>query len=75
MSTHPALAPKALSSFTHSPVSINEIVKLVHASPNKMCDLDPIPIFFLKQVSATALDIIETIVKRSISISIFPIHL
>ena len=64
------LPPKVLSSF--SPASINEIAKLWHASPNKHCDLDPIPTVLLKQVFATILPIITTIVNLSLSTGTFP---
>ena len=53
--TNHLLTLKELS-FRHA--SINEIAKLLHASPNKQCDLDPIPSILLKQVSATILPII-----------------
>ena len=47
-SNQPPLTPKVLS---FSPASMDKIAKLLHASPNKQCDLDPIATFLLKQVS------------------------
>ena len=61
--SNPPLTPKVLSSFP--PASIDEIANLLHASPNKQCDLDPILTFLLKQVSATILPIITTVVNLS----------
>ena len=57
------LTSKLLSSL--HPASMNEIAKLVHATPNKRCNLDLIPSFLLKQVSATILYIITNIVNLS----------
>ena len=70
--SNPPLPPKVLSSFP--PASIDEIAKLLHASPNKQCDLDPIPTFLLKEVYATTLPIITTIVNLSLSTGTFPMH-
>ena len=58
-----------------SPASINEIAKLLCASLNKQSDLEPIPTFLLKQVSATILYIITTIVNIFLFTGTFPIHL
>ena len=62
-----SLTPKVLSSFP--PASIDEIAKLLHTSPNKQCDIDPVPTILLKQVSATILPIITktTIVNLFLS--------
>ena len=46
----------------------------MHACPNKQCDLDPIPTFLLKQVSATILPRITDIVNLSLSTGTFSIH-
>ena len=67
--SNPPLPPKVISSFP--PASIDEIAKLFHASPNKQCDLDPIPTFLIKEVSATILPIITTIVNLSLSTGTF----
>ena len=69
---NPPLTPKVLSSFP--PASIDKIAKLFHASPNKQCDLEPIPTFLLNEVSATSLYIITTIVNLSLSTGTFPMH-
>ena len=66
------LPPKVLSSFPLA--SINEIAKLLHALKNKQCNLDPIPTFLLKEVSATILPILTTIVNLSLSTGTFHMH-
>ena len=69
----PPPTPKVLSSF--QPASITEIAKHVHDSPIKQCDVHPIPTFLLKQVCATILLIMTTIVNLCLSTDTFPIHL
>ena len=70
--SNPLLPPKVLSSFPLA--SIDEIAKLLHALQNKQCNLDPISTFLLKEVSATILPRITTIINLSLSTGTFPTH-
>ena len=54
------------------PATTLEISKLLHESPNKQCELDPIPTILLKQISTTIISTITDIVNRSLSSGIFP---
>lgn len=64
------VTPPTFSSFT--PVTMDEISKLVSDSPETNCDLDPIPTSLLKQCSSVLLPTITNIINLSLSTSIFP---
>jgi exonuclease III len=64
------VTPPNFSSFT--PVTMDEISKLVSDSPETNCDLDPIPTSLLKQCSSVLLPTITNIINLSLSTSIFP---
>jgi len=62
--------PAFIDSF--NPATEDEIIKLIHQSPNKQCDLDPIPTSILKQCLHTLAPSITKIVNLSISTGLFP---
>ena len=47
-------------------------MKLIRSTPNKSCDLDPIPTTLLKQCCAELLPIITSIINGSLSPGVFP---
>ncbi len=57
---------------TLRPASKDEIRKILLSSPNKSCDLDPIPTTLLKACIDILLDPITNIVNMSLDTSIFP---
>ena len=66
----PPQQPPALTSF--QPTTTDEITKLINQSPNKQCELDPIPTHLLKQIIPTVIQTITNIVNLSLSTGIFP---
>jgi hypothetical protein len=54
------------------PASQDEIFKLIMASPDKQCELDPIPTFLLKKCINSLLPIITKIVNLSLATGTFP---
>ena len=62
--------PPAFSSFT--PASDAEILNLISKSPNKQCDLDPIPTWLLKKCLPVLLSTITRIINMSLSSGNFP---
>ena len=54
------------------PVTTIEVHKLILSTPNKLCDLDPIPTTLLKQCCAELLPIITNIINSSLVSSVFP---
>ena len=68
--THPPSNPTALTSF--QPASPDEIAKLIMASPDKQCELDPIPTFLLKRCLHSLLPTITKIVNLSLATGSFP---
>jgi Reverse transcriptase (RNA-dependent DNA polymerase) len=64
------VTPPNFSSFT--PVTMDEISKLVSDSPETNCDLNPIPTSLLKQCSSVLLPTVTNIINLSLSTSIFP---
>jgi exonuclease III len=66
----PSLVPTSLTSF--SPVTDEEIFKIISLSSNSFCDLDPIPTSILKQCIPTLLPTITNIVNLSLSTGVFP---
>ena len=68
--TDPPYAPPILDCFT--PVTEDEIVKLIRRSPDKQRDLDPIPTSLLKQCVHILAPVITTIVNLSLETGTFP---
>ena len=68
--TEPSHVPPNLTFF--SPVTREEILKLISQSSNTFCDLDPIPTSILKQCLPTLLPTITNIVNLSLSTGVFP---
>ena len=66
----PLSKPKDLKSF--DPCTIDEIRKLIIDSPDKHCQLDPIPTFLLKQCIDVLAPVITRIVNLSLLSSSFP---
>jgi len=66
----PPFTPPNFSSFTC--VTTDEVSKLIFQSPDTNCDLDPIPISFLKQCSHILLSTITNIINLSLFTGIFP---
>ena len=56
------------------PTSLTEISKLISSSPNKSCELDPIPTFLLKYCLHTLFVPITKIMNLSLSSGVFPSH-
>ena len=54
------------------PVTTIEFHKLILSTPNKSCDLDPIPTTFAKQCCAKLLPIITNIINGSLVSGVFP---
>ena len=48
------------------PASVDELTKIILASPSKSCGLDPLPTALLKQCLAPLMDIISHIINRSL---------
>ena len=59
-----------LSSFT--PATAEEVRQIIMSSPNKFCDLDPMPTVLLKACIDTLLGTITNIVNVSLRTGIFP---
>ena len=66
----PSHTPPNLMLFT--PVSREELSKLIAMSPNTFCDLDPIPTSILKQCLPVLLPTITDIVNLSLTTGVFP---
>ena len=66
-------APATLHSF--SPTTIEEIVRIIKLSPNKSCELDPLPTWLLKLCAQELAPIITAIVNRSFEASCMPTKL
>ena len=66
-------APATLHSF--SPTTIEEIVRIIKLSPNKSCELDPLPTWLLKSCAQELAPIITAIVNRSFETSCMPTEL
>ena len=59
-----------LECFTH--VSENVVTSLINKSPNKACELDPIPTDLLKQVLEETTPVIQSIINKSLQQGVFP---
>ena len=69
-SREPPTSPDQLHLF--HPATIEEVCKLLHQSPDKQCDLDPIPTSLLKKCSAVLLPTITNIINLSLSTATVP---
>ena len=58
-----------------TPITLDEIQKLITKLSNKCCDVDPIPTFLLKKCSDVLSPIIHHIMNSSLRTSIFPAEL
>lgn len=54
------------------PVEHGDVVKIINKSPNKSCDLDPVPTWMMKQLVDTTAPVITDIVNKSITSSTVP---
>ena len=68
--TRPNPTKNTLSSFT--PVSEEELLKILKSSPSKSCDLDPIPTSLVKECAHILITPITKIVNYSITEGSFP---
>ena len=66
----PTTTPPSLNSFT--PVSVLEIKKIIAASPNKHCDLDPCPTILIRSCIDILAQPIASIVNFSLAEGSFP---
>ena len=66
-------APATLHSFT--PTTIEEIVRIIKLSPNKSCELDPLPTWLLKLCVQELAPISAAIVNKSLETSCMPAEL
>ncbi len=55
-----------------SPVTLEEVEKLLNSSPDKQCCLDPIPTHLLKKCSSVLLPTVTNIINLSLSTGCFP---
>ena len=69
-SPDPPSLPASLTSFY--PATTDEIVRLINSSPNKQCDLDPIPTNLLKKCLSVLAPTITNIVNASLATGSFP---
>jgi len=60
----PSAAPPELSVFT--PATVEEVLKLIRACPNKQCGLDALPTSLLKHFSCILAPVITCIVSLSL---------
>ena len=54
------------------PATADEVKKIIMSSPNKSCDLDPLPIVLLKSCLDTLLKPITDIINASLRSGLFP---
>jgi hypothetical protein len=73
-SSMPVIQPPFVSSSltTFEPVTSDEVTKLITSSPNKSCDLDPIPTSLVKQEVSSLTSTITTIINESLGSGSFP---
>ena len=76
LSTHDIPRPDPVQTWrpmsTLQPASGQEIHRIILASPNKQCDLDPVPAKLLKLSLDLLLPIITYIINRSLATGEFP---
>ena len=68
--THPPYDPPSLTTFAQ--VSVNEVKKIILASPTKSCLLDPLPTFLVKDCLDVLLPSITKLVNYSLSEGLVP---
>ena len=66
------VSPPAVKFVTFEHVTIEEITKIISASPTKSCRLDPLPTWLLKLLLDTLTPAITTIINLSLQNSHFP---
>ena len=66
------MPPRITSSFFATPASLNEVIDIIKALPNKNCGIDSIPIFIYKKLSPFLAPIICDIFNTSVSEGTFP---
>ena len=54
------------------PVTLPKPQKIIQSTPNKNCDLDPIPTSLLKQILPSIIALIADIINSSLRVGIFP---
>ena len=59
-----------LSNF--QPVTLPKLHKIIQSTPNKNCDLDPVPTSLLKQILPSIIPLIADIINSSLRVGIFP---
>ena len=66
----PSYTPPTFCSF--NPVSEDDVKKLIAASPNKACDLDPCPTSLVKECGELLAKPLMSIINHSLSTGVFP---
>ena len=61
---------QVLSDF--QPVTRPKLQKIIQSTPNKNCDLDPVPTSLLKQILPSIIALIADIINSSLRVGIFP---
>ena len=59
-----------LSNF--QPVTLPKLHKIIQSTPNKNCNLDPVPTSLLKQILPSIIPLIADIINSSLRVGIFP---
>ena len=54
------------------PITLSNLQKLIRSTPNKSCDLDPIPTSLLKQILPSIVTTIADIISTSLKDGSFP---
>ena len=54
------------------PVTLPKLHKIIQSTPNKNCDLDPVPTSLLKQILPSIIPLIAYIINSSLRVGIFP---
>ena len=67
-----SMPPRITGSFFATPASLNEVINIIKALPNKNCGIDSIPIFIYKKLSPFLAPIICDIFNTSVSEGTFP---
>ena len=67
------LAPPGTQNFSNfQPVTLPELQKIIQSTPNKNCDLDPVPTSLLKHIHSPIVTLIADIINTSLRDGIFP---
>ena len=54
------------------PVTLPKLHKIIQSTPNKNCDLDPVPTSLLKQILPSIIPLVADIINSSLRVGIFP---